>query len=349
MIENYYGDGYTEQDFIRDEKENERGHFFFMEQVQERETKWLWYPYIPYGKITIIQGDPGQGKSTLVLNLIASVTRGMQFPEKQMAFCPKIAVYQNAEDGLEDTVKPRLRAAGADCGLIAVLDERNCPLSLIDKRLDLILEQTGAEVLVLDPLQAYLGDHVDMHRANEIRPLMHALADLAARHNCAVILIGHMNKASGLKSIYRGLGSIDITAAARSVLTVASDPKHPENRVILQVKNSLAKMGDPVAFTLDEDGKFQYLGEYEVNTENLLSAEPVRVSSQIEKAEKLILEWIEKEHPLYAKDIYDIADSEDITKRTLCRARARLGIQVEKTEKGYIWTAGSGQCPPPLI
>lgn len=310
----------------------------FLRDVEEQETKWIWYPYIPLGKVTMIQGDPGEGKSTLAINLLAHLSSGRKFPDGEKC-CPAgfPVIYQNAEDGLADTIKPRFRIAGATMSNVISIDESKEPLAMTDVRLVELIQDFHAKVLVLDPLQAYLGDHVDMHRANEIRPVLAHLAYIADKMQCAIILIGHMNKASGMKSIYRGLGSIDITAAARSVLTVASDPKHPENRVILQVKNSLAKMGDPVAFTLDEDGKFQYLGEYEVNTENLLSAEPVRVSSQIEKAEKLILEWIEKEHPLYIKDIYDIADSEDISKRTLLRAKDRLGIEAVHTPQGWIW------------
>lgn len=311
--------------------------FFYMDGIEAQETKWLWYPYIPYGKVTIIQGDPGEGKSTLALNLIAALTNGMQFPTKQVEYAPKLAVYQNAEDGLADTIKPRLVAAGADCSLVAVLDDREYPLSMTDTRLDLLLKETRAELLVLDPLQAYLGEEVDMHRANEIRPVMHALSELAAKHGCAIILIGHMNKASQMKSIYRGLGSIDITAAARSVLTVAKDPSHPENRVILQVKNSLAPMGEPVAFTLDEGGKFRYLGAYEINPAELLNAEPTRQAKPRDKAEQLLLEWLDRENPLYARDIYGIADSEGISKATLLRAKNNLRLRSVKRPEGWIW------------
>lgn len=309
----------------------------YMDEVVATETHWLWYPYIPYGKITIIQGDPGEGKSTLALNLIAAVSKGLRFPTKTMEFAARMSVYQNAEDGLNDTIKPRLEKAGAACEMVAVLNEAEYPLSMTDPRLEVLLQHTQAKLLVLDPMQAYLGDHVDMHRANEIRPVMHALASLAERYDCAIVLIGHMNKMSSLKSIYRGLGSIDIIAAARSVLTVARDPEHPENRVILQVKNSLAAMGEPVAFTLDADGKFKFLGAYEVNTASLLANEPKCPPKSRDKAEALILACLEREQPLYVRHIYDIADSEGINKRTLLRAKTRLGIAHEKTDRGWIW------------
>ena len=188
-----------------------------MDTIPIEEVTWLLKPFIPYGKITIIQGDPGEGKTTLVLQIIAALTTGRPIwdglPETERIH----VIYQTAEDGLSDTIKPRLVAAGADCARVLVIDDSEKALTLDDDRLEQALEQTGARLVVLDPIQGYIGSGVDMHRANEIRPLMHRLAKLAEKYSCAVILIGHMNKNSGDKSSYRGLGSIDFQAAARSV------------------------------------------------------------------------------------------------------------------------------------
>ena len=205
-----------------------------MSGVRAEEVKWLWPPYVPLGKLTIVQGDPGEGKTTLVLAVIASLTRGEPLPGCAAAEAPMTAIYQTAEDGLADTIKPRLEARGADCSRVFVIDESRKELSMLDKRLEKAIRETGARLVVLDPMQAYLGSDVDMHRANEIRPIMKHVAAMAERSECAVILIGHMNKAQGLKSGYRGLGSIDFRAAARSVLLVGRSKDDPAVRIVAQ-------------------------------------------------------------------------------------------------------------------
>lgn len=128
-----------------------------MEEVETKEVDWLWYPYIPYGKITIVQGDPGEGKTTFILQLAARLTRGEKFPCDEAERTPSNVIYQNAEDGLEDTIKPRLLEAGADCSRILVIDEKLEPLTMSDERLDAAIRETGAKLVILDPIQAYLG------------------------------------------------------------------------------------------------------------------------------------------------------------------------------------------------
>ena len=222
-----------------------------MSQVEVEDIKWVWYPYIPYGKITVVQGDPGEGKTTFVLALIALLTQGKPLPEEENGTEPINVIYQTAEDGLADTIKPRLLSVGADCERVLVIDENKTALTLSDERLEIAITKTNAKVIVLDPIQAYLGDDVDMHRANEIRPIMKRLALLAERTGCAVILIGHMNKMGGAKSAYRGLGSIDIRAAARSVLVVGRVKDEPTLRIVAHDKSNLAPEGKSIAFELD--------------------------------------------------------------------------------------------------
>lgn len=191
-----------------------------MADVEAVAVKWLWKPYIPLGKITIIQGDPGEGKTTLALSIAAALTQGEKLPNEVESKAPMNVIYQTAEDGLADTIKPRLEAVNADCARVLVIDESKEELSMTDERIEKAIQQTGAKLIILDPIQAYIGANVDMHRANEIRPVMSKLGRIAEEYGCAVVLIGHMNKAEGQKSSYRGLGSIDITAVARSVLIV---------------------------------------------------------------------------------------------------------------------------------
>ena len=187
-----------------------------MSEIQSQEIEWLWYPFIPYGKLTIIQGDPGDGKTTMVLNLAAKLSKGEALDENMKVTEPVNVIYQTAEDGLADTVKPRLELAGADCERIIVIDESDKSLSMVDERLEEAIVRTGARLLILDPIQAYLGGGMDMNRANEARDMTKKLGALAEKTKCAIILIGHMNKASGNKAAYRGMGSIDFFAVARS-------------------------------------------------------------------------------------------------------------------------------------
>ena len=164
-----------------------------MDTIDAEKVQWLWYPYIPLGKITIVQGDPGEGKTTFALAVIAALTRGEPLPEYEYAMDPMNVIYQTAEDGLADTIKPRLVAAGADCARVLVIDETNKELTLIDERLEAAIKETGSRLIVLDPIQAYLGEEVDMHRANEVRPVLKRVAAMAERTHCAVLLVGHMN------------------------------------------------------------------------------------------------------------------------------------------------------------
>ena len=183
---------------------------------------------------------------------------------------PANVLFQTAEDGIADTVKPSLVAAGADCSRVMWKDESQFPLCMTDDMLEELIKLTEPKLVILDPLQAYLGADVDMHRANEIRPVMSHLEKLASRYECAVVLIGHMNKNMGTKAAYRGLGSIDITAAARSVLVVARDKKQPDIRVVGHIKSSLAPEGDTVAFRLSENNGFTFIGKYNANIDDLL-------------------------------------------------------------------------------
>ena len=158
-----------------------------MSDIEAQEIEWLWYPYIAYGKLAIVQGDPGDGKTTLILNLAAKLTKGEGLDENMKMTEPMNVIYQTAEDGLADTVKPRLLQAGADCEKVLVIDESEKSLSMLDERIEEALIKTGARVLILDPIQAYLGSGTDMNRANEVRNMTKRLAALAEKYKCAII------------------------------------------------------------------------------------------------------------------------------------------------------------------
>lgn len=315
-----------------------------MEQVEIEKIDWLLYPFIPFGKVTIVQGDPGEGKTTMVLQIIAKLTKGEAvlpsgsdepaLEGKTMALEPVNVIYQTAEDGLGDTIKPRLLSAGADCSRVMVIDDNDQALTMMDARLEEAIIKTKARLVVLDPIQGFLGAAVDMHRANEIRPLMKRIAVLAEKYHCAIILIGHMNKNSNGKSSYRGLGSIDFQAAARSVLIVGRIKDEPEIRVVCHVKSSLALEGKSIAFRLDKDTGFEWIGEYDISADDLLSGE--NRGQKIRSAKEFLKEVLASGSVAQTK-VAEEAESRGIKKKTLWNAKKELEIDSVKIGNQWFW------------
>ena len=315
-----------------------------MEQVEVEKIDWLLYPFIPFGKVTIVQGDPGEGKTTMVLQIIAKLTKGeavlpsdsdeSALEEKTMVLEPVNVIYQTAEDGLGDTIKPRLLSAGADCSRVMVIDDNDQALTMMDARLEEAIIQTKARLVVLDPIQGFLGADVDMHRANEIRPLMKRVAVLAEKYHCAIILIGHMNKNSNGKSSYRGLGSIDFQAAARSVLIVGRIKDEPEIRVVCHVKSSLAPEGKSIAFRLDKDTGFEWIGEYDISADDLLSGD--NRGQKIHEAKEFLKEILVSGSVAQTK-VAEEAESRGIKKKTLWNAKKELEIDSVKIGNQWFW------------
>lgn len=261
-----------------------------MSEVQSREIEWLWFPFIPYGKLTIIQGDPGDGKTTLVLNIAAKLSKGERLDENMNITETINIIYQTAEDGLADTVKPRLELAGADCERIAVIDESEKSLSMIDERLEGAIVRTHAKLLILDPIQAYLGG---------------------------------------------GMGSIDFFAVARSVLLVGRVEGESNIRAVVQIKNNLAQFGHPKAFELSENG-FKWLGDYEITADEVLGGIAPR-ANKLEQAKQLLRELAETSNAVHSNEIFDMADKQGISKRTLENAKKELGIRARKINNSWYW------------
>ena len=304
-----------------------------MDTIEREEIKWLWKPYIPYGKITIVQGDPGEGKTSLILKLASELSLGRCFGEDELRE-PINIIYQTAEDGLADTVKPRLEDSGADCKRIMVIDDSEDSLSMNDVRIEAAIRTTGAKLLILDPLQAYLGDKVDMNRANETRDITKRLGTLAEKTGCAVVLIGHMNKGSGAKAAYRGIGSIDFFAIARSVLLVARVPENPNIRALAQIKNNLEKEGSTVAFEI-KDNVFNWVGEYDISIEELLSG--FSQGNKSLKAESFLKDLLTEEDSYPASEIFAKGKTLGISKRTLENSKQELGIKSIRVGTGWHW------------
>jgi len=242
---------------------------------------------------------------------------------------------------LADTVKPRLETAGADCERILVIDESDKSLSMSDERLEYALKQTGVRLLILDPIQAYLGSGMDMNRANEARDMTKKLGALAEKYKCAIVLIGHMNKAAGNKAAYRGMGSIDFFAVARSVLLVGRVEGQPDIRAVVQIKNNLAAFGHPKAFRLSENG-FEWQGDYEITADEVLGGIAPK-TNKYEQAKRLLRELAETSRMVSSTEVLEFAKEQGISKRTLESAKRELQIPAKRISNTWYWDFSSAE------
>ena len=308
----------------------------YYDSIKATKVSWLWYPYIPYGKITIVQGDPGEGKTTMMLQIAALLTRGKSIPDGNEEIQSSNVIFQGAEDGIADTIKPRLVAAGADCSRVAFIDTKGTSrLSLADERFEKAIRDCNAKLLIIDPMQAFLAPDSDMTKLGGIRDSFAKITEVAEETGCAVVMIGHMNKGSGNKSIYRGLGSIDVAAAARSILLVGRDQDEPSTRIMVPVKSSLAPEGDAYSFELDPEVGFRWLGPCKYTSDEVLGVN-IHKESKLERAKEHIRMML-KDNDMYGEEIQSRLQKLGIGRRTVTKAKVELGVETYKNGNVWFW------------
>lgn len=318
----------------------ETGILTLYSDVQATSVHWLWYPFIAMGKITLLQGDPGDGKSTMMMNLIASLSKGENTPDGKPFGIPKKVIYQCSEDGISDTIKPRLEKCGADCRNVAFINEEvHSGLTLDDERIRQAIIEFRPRLVVIDPIQAYLGSDSDLQVAGRARKLMHRLGMWASVYDCAIVLIGHLNKKEGTKGLYRSLGSIDVVAAARSVLQVERDPENTDIRIVRQIKNSLAPSDGEIRFSITAEAGFQWL-ECEIASVPAADPEVPKFELKSEKAAYLIKKLL-SEGDMRAKEIYMRMSDEGISRKTAENTKAELGIRSYRKMRQWYWSLPS--------
>ena len=295
-----------------------------MSDVELTPVEWLWKPYLPFGKLSVLQGNPGEGKTYFAMHLAAACTNGKLLPNMERME-PFNVIYQTAEDGLGDTVKPRLIEAGADLDRVLVIDDSDVQLTLSDERIEKAIIENNARLVIIDPIQAYLGADVDMNRANEVRPIFMRLGQVAQRTGCAILLIGHLNKAAGMQSLQRGLGSIDIAAAVRSVLFIGKLKHDPTMRILTHEKSSLAPPGVSLAFSLGDEGGFRWVGEYDITADEMLSGIEPQRETKTQQAKDLICTLLAGGKQVLSEDIDKAALERGIPGRTVRDAKRELG------------------------
>ena len=335
--------------------------------IEPQEVEWLWYPYIPMGKITLLRGDPDQGKTTIMLSIAAIVSNGWPFPavnlnvgrvindatddeNGQRESCPRTSKAGNvllitAEDGLADTIVPRLINAKADRSRVfshVQTTDTFEPLYYTSPKFEELIKEAAPRLVFADPIQGYLGHSVDGNKANQVRPIMSHLGMLAEKYNAAIVLIEHMGKNhAGSKGIYRGLGSIDFTAAARSVLMAGCDPNNSREKGIAHIKHNLSEAGHVVGYTLSADGLEWNLDTY--LTSEMIQGSVKTISEPAENklgvAKKFLRDALKdgqgtlENARIRKSDIIFEATTKGITERTLTRAKQELGV--DSTFEGF--------------
>lgn len=305
--------------------------------VEKINIDWLWYPYIPCGKITVLQGDPGGGKSTVIMDLIGRLTSGRKLLDGR-TLEPINVLYQCSEDGLADTIKPRLEKARADCNRVGYINEADYTLTLDDERIRSAIVDMNARLLVIDPYQAYIGD-TDLSSARGIRRIMRRLSMWASAYNCAIVLVGHLNKKSTANELYRGLGSIDIVAAARSVIQVDCDDEDENMRVLKHIKSSLAQKGNEIRFSIDPCGNVVWRTNDEPLGNTLLS-ESKEEKKHYHTKQELAVEMMRSilaNGPVEAKTVEKELIAVGMSERTIKIAKKAISVISQKSSGKWYW------------
>jgi RecA-family ATPase len=340
--------------------------------VKPERVKWLWPGRIPAGKVTMLDGDPGLGKSTITLDLTARLTTASPLPDGHRPAKPMGVFLLSAEDGVADTIVPRLKVAGANLELVTIVDhvaddagprpvELPADLDRIEKYAAALLygdddaeEWYTPGLLIVDPVMAYLGGEVNAHRDQDVRRVLHRLKLMAESTGMAVVAVRHLNKMTGSSALYRGGGSIGIIGAARAGLLVGVDPDDEGRRILAVSKSNLAAKPPSLAYRivgaeLYDTARVAWDGTSEHGAEDLLSRPAERAAPKQDAAEALLQEALAKGARPRAW-IEQHAMRKGVSWRTVERAKAALEVIVERRgEPGkrgggsYWWRLPEGQ------
>lgn len=295
-----------------------------MDEIEEKAIEWLWYPYIPRGATTLLVGEGGVGKSHIVTDLAAKISRGDNFPHEKKSINrqPGRVLLLSAEDDADKVIKPNLRLAGADVRKVFVPEKSSFILDDVGiKSMAEFMSTCQATVVFIDPIVAYSGGKMDMFRANEVRAVMGPLSDIARRTNTSVIIVGHTRKNKEGSMQDAASGSSDFVNSVRSTLFVCEDKY---GKAMWNAKNNYAAKGPGISFTFNEN-TFTW-GDIRDTKDPVYSRESgVRPSEASEAAEVFLVTML-KDGPVRAKEIEAAALENSINARTLARVKKSLNI-----------------------
>ena len=237
---------------VKNEEVKEREYLRYSE-IEKKEIEWLWYPYIPKGMVTIVQGDPKCGKTTMLIDIISRITNGYYKPLSIEKFDVGSVLLQNNDDQLS-VLRERLDKKKTNIDKVILVDENESKLYFDDlNRLINTIEKERPCLLVFDPIQAFMGD-TNINSQVEVRNSLKPLKDIAEKYNCAIVLVQHLKKGFETKAIYKGAGSIDFVGFARSTIMIMKEPSDKDERLLLHTSSNVAKEGHCLSYRLTDNG-----------------------------------------------------------------------------------------------
>jgi hypothetical protein len=323
--------------------------------VEPEAVDWLWPRRLACGKLTLVIGEPGGGKTYFVIDCGARVTRGQPWPDGP-APAPGAVIVLTSEDGIADTLRPRLDHQGGDPNLVHVLravrvDGHELPFSLerdLPQLARVLTERPDTSLVILDPVSAYLGSR-DSYKDAEIRGLLSPLAALAERFGVALLAILHLTKAAQRKLLLRAQGSVAFVAQARIVLAVGEDPEHEGRRLLVPVKSNLGPAATTLAFHIGDAGLAWEEGTVEGTAEQLLADDDVETRSSRKERDDAatFLRQVLADGPVATKQVEADAKANGIAQRTLWRAKTELHVLAERAQTQAGKAAWYWILPPP--
>ena len=303
-----------------------------------QKTSWLWKPFIPYGKLTVLQGDPGEGKTSLILKIAAMVTQGQQPPTLKngqlldiKSIEPANVFYASTEEEIADSALPRFIRNGGDVNRFAYSAESAVHMNLTEEDIRSVVESTKAKLIIIDPLQAFLPQNISLTNITKLRPIFTALSNVAMETGAAIVLLGHMNKNEGAKDIHRGLGSADISASVRSIFTVEKDKNDRGLRLIHSVKSNFDESDfTEIGMRLDDNNSLYFIDLQEDGADDIDEISP------IDAAKEYLIDLLSS-GSVASSQIDELLEEHGISKRTANRAKKELGIKSVQCGGQWYW------------
>jgi RecA-family ATPase len=311
-----------------------KAQVIYMDKVEPVSVKWLVYPLLPIGKISQLIGDPGLGKSTMALHIAAMLSHGKAVFGSEGEPLQGKTLYLSGEDNANDTLKPRLMAMGADDSQVAIVENIGNDILADNDILEDAVFQVKPRFVVIDPLTHYVGKDMDMSRASDMRRLTSSLSAIAEKYECSFLVINHLNKAKGGKNLYRGLGSIDIAASARSVMMLERSENDPDIRILQHIKSSLAPEGRALAFRIDKDSIINFLGKYDdISDDELNEPEETKRKHAMD-----VLKGLLSGGPMPSAAVQRACSEAGISESTVNRAKKEMGVRSIRKADVWYWT-----------